>query len=54
MLLRSFPPLSQRYALWAGERPQRGGAALARGPLIWALPGLRVASSAQRNGALKK
>ena len=34
--LRVFPPLSQRCALRAGERPLRGGAALARGPLAWA------------------
>ncbi|MBA4114793.1 MAG: hypothetical protein C0492_15865 [Verminephrobacter sp.] len=36
--LRAFPPLSQRCALRAGGRPQRGGAALARGPLAWAAP----------------
>ena len=30
--LRVFPPLSQRCALRAGERPLRGGAALAREP----------------------
>ena len=35
--LRTFPPLSQRCALRARGRPQRGGAALARGR--W--PGLR-------------
>jgi len=28
--LRAFPPLSQRYALRAEGRRQRGGAALAR------------------------
>ena len=31
--LRAFPPLSQRCALRAGGRRQRGGAALARRPL---------------------
>jgi len=30
--LRAFPPLSQRCALRAGGRSQRGGAALARLP----------------------
>ncbi len=30
--LRAFPLLSNRCAIWEGGRPQRGGAALARGP----------------------
>ena len=32
--LRAFPPLSQRDALRAGGRSQRGGAALARLPAL--------------------
>ncbi|OYZ45545.1 MAG: hypothetical protein B7Y20_06720 [Acidovorax sp. 16-64-162] len=44
--LRVFPPLSQRCALRAGERPLRGGAALARGPLAWAAPVSCVAGGA--------
>ena len=46
MSLRAFPPLSQRCALRAGERPLRGGAALARGPLAWAAPVSCVAGGA--------
>ncbi|KAB2890733.1 MAG: general secretion pathway protein J, partial [Burkholderiaceae bacterium] len=34
--LRVFPPLSHRLAMRAGGRRQRGGAALARRPLVWA------------------
>ena len=34
--LRAFPPLSQRCALRARGRSQRGGAALARLPWPWA------------------
>ena len=33
--LRAFPPLSQRCALRARGRSQRGGAALARLPWPW-------------------
>ena len=44
--LRVFPPLSQRCELRAGERPLRGGAALARGPLAWAAPVSCVAGGA--------
>jgi general secretion pathway protein J len=36
--LRRFPPLSQCCALRAGGRRQRGGAALARRLLVWAVP----------------
>ena len=47
--LRAFPPLSQRCALRAGERSQRGGAALAREPWFgarqfWRLRGLQSQS----------
>ena len=44
--LRVFPPLSQRCALRAGGRPQRGGAALALGPLAWAAPVSCIAGGA--------
>jgi len=46
--LRAFPPLSQRCALRAGGRSQRGGAALARLPWPGAhrFHGLRVARNA--------
>src|SRR5690606_4462350 len=37
--LRGFPPLSHCCAMRAGGRPQRGGAALARGLLTLAAPG---------------
>ena len=47
--LRRFPPLSQRYALRAGERPQRGGAALARGP--WLERASHVSMAALQEGA---
>ena len=50
--LRRFPPLSQRCALRAGGRSQRGGAALAREP--W--PGGRQLHATRvprsRNGSL--
>src|SRR3989338_5977448 len=36
--LRRFPLLSTRYALREGGRRQRGGAALAWRPLLWATP----------------
>src|SRR3989344_4687890 len=36
--LSRFPLLSTRYALREGGRRQRGGAALARRPLLWATP----------------
>ncbi len=51
--LRRFPPLSQRCALRAGGRPQRGGAALARGPLAWAAPVSRTAGDATYQDELK-
>jgi len=46
--LRRFPPLSQLYALRAGGRSRRGGAALAREPWLGPRPlhAMRVARSA--------
>ena len=38
MALRAFPLLSTRYEIREGERHQRGGAALARWLLAWAVP----------------
>ncbi|OYY27753.1 MAG: hypothetical protein B7X79_17355 [Acidovorax sp. 17-64-282] len=51
--LRRFPPLSQCCALRAGGRPQRCGAALARGALALAAPVFCATGGAQRNGLQK-
>ncbi|OYD50000.1 hypothetical protein CBY09_13760 [Acidovorax kalamii] len=42
--LRRFPLLSQCCALREGGRRPRGGAALARRPLAWAVPVAQAAS----------
>jgi len=50
--LRAFPLLSPRCAMREGGRHQRGGAALARRPLAWAVPVLGLRVDTMRNGSL--